>query len=312
MTGAALFLIIAAVVATGGVFAADLAVDRIGFRLNYVKHDERLQRVNVAAEGNSFSTVGAPDGIKAQPTDTIVVRVSCVDDKGEPAYPQQAFLRFVDVSSGVDAEDTIFVLAQKNIEMRKEISLRSEISADKRFWRQDATYRVEVIVGDVRLPKGIAWVVTEAMTFDASDSSLFKVKPRGVFDFDVGIKKKLLPEFITPLPPTERKAPSWIVFAFTIASLLPLCFLVLAWVRLGVFPLQFPTDKKELICWILFEICLLCQVAALIMFWLKWNIVRTWQVIGVLMIPTLFFGHHALAAKATRDAKAAKVHQKRA
>lgn len=278
-----------------------LRVDRISLRLNYVMDAEKLQRASAIASGDELSGVGAPDGIVAHPTDSVVVQVGCVDSAGEAAYPDQAMLRFVDVSKAYPQPDTIFVLAEKRSEMKKDVSLKKEVAADLDFWRHDAVYKVEVIVGDPRLAKSVSWTVTESFRFCDDCGPAFVAKPRGVFDFDMSVKKTLLPEFITALPEAEKEAPVLIVQAFTALSILPLLGLLWAWSRLGVFPLRLPSSAKEKLSLFLFQLCLVGHVAVLVMFWLKWNIVLTWKAIGVNMVPTLYFGHQILSAKATRD-----------
>ncbi len=287
-----------------------LKVDRLSFRLSYVADAEKLQRASAFAEGDEVYAVGAPDGIVAHPSDTIVAQVSCVDDNRDTVFPEQAMLRFVDTTSAYPQLDSIFPLTEKRFEMRKEISLAAEIRADREFWHADGVYRVELIIGDSRRPKGVVWTVCETFSFNPELGNAFAVKPRGVFDFDMSVKKSLLPEFITALPAPEKQAAPWIVNLFTCLSVLPLFCLLLIWSRMGVLRLQLPDSGKERICVLLFQLCLIGHVVILSMFWLKWNILLTWQAIGLNMVPTVYFGHQILSAKASRDYLLEKVNKK--
>jgi Oligosaccharyltransferase subunit Ribophorin II len=282
--------------------AADPAIklERAGMRLTYTVSQEKRTRASASVDGPAFS-VGSVPSVIAHPDDTLVAQASCVDqsDAAVPAHPQQAFLRVVRVADGNDA---VYVMRKKSIEMRAELSLRKEIRADREFWRVGDAYRVEIVVGDTRMVEGVTVVVVESLTFDGESTSVLNVfrAPTGnVFDFDVGVKKFLLPEFTSPVAPGEKQAPFVAVMVALAALAAPFPFVFVAWGQLGVFPLTLPESMCERTMVVGFESCLLGHIAALVMFWLRWNIVYTWKVLVLLMVPTLFFGHKVLSAGAS-------------
>lgn len=276
-----------------------IVVDRAGVRITYVSQAERLTRSSFSAEGPDIGAVSSSTS-KAivDVDDTLLAQMACVgSDSGNSAHPQQAFLRFVREDTG---EDTIFVMQRKSIEMRVELSMKKEIRQDLKFWSADATYRVEIVVGDTRMAAGATWVAISMMKFSSSAASVFKPPAPGVFDFDVGVKKILLPEFTSTLPPEEKQAPAVAIIVALVALLAPFPLVFVAWARLGVFPMKVSGGPSDRVAAYGFEICLLLHMAALTMFWLQWNILRTWKVMAAIMPPTIFFGQKTLSV-ATRN-----------
>jgi hypothetical protein len=275
-----------------------MKVDRASVRISYVSQAERLTRNVFSTDAPDFSSRGGSKAI-VDPSDILVAQVGCVSVKsGDVAHPQQAFLRFVREDTGADA---IYVMKRKSIEMRAELTMTKEIRDDLKFWSPDARYRVEVIVGDTRFGAGVSWVAIEGMQFSRGNAGAFKTRAQSVFDFDVGVKRFLLPEFSSQLPPEEKQAPAAAILIALIALLLPLPLVVVAWLRLGVFPLKMPDSASERSTALLFEACLLMHAAALVMFWLQWNIVRTWKVMAAITPPTIFFGQKTLSAASRKS-----------
>jgi hypothetical protein len=274
-------------------------LERVSVRVSYVSQAERLTRRAASADAPDFTSGGVP-AVTVDAGDTLLVQASCA----EGAYPQQAFLRFVRADTGADS---VYLLRRKSIDVRKELSMQKEIRADRDFWAHDATYRAEIVIGDTRMAAGVTWVAIEAMRFTDGSAGVF-AKPAGnVFDFDVGVKRRLLPEFTTPLPPEEKQAPAAAVALALAALLLPFPLVFLAWSRLGVFPLAMREGSAaERSAALGFEACRLAHVGALGMFWLQWNIIYTWKVMAALMLPTLCLGHKALSAAASRHVQRTK------
>jgi hypothetical protein len=285
-----------------------IQIDRISARVAYVNDGERLTRDSASAAGPDFSLAGM-SSVTVDVEDSVLVQVACKDQDGVVAHPQQAFVRFVRTDQ--DTLDSVHVMAKKPIEMRVDLKFGKEIRADREFWDGDATYRMEVIVGDTRMAGtggGVTWTAIKELRFlggSGGRHSLFKRKAAGVFDFDVSVKKKMLPEFSSPIGPGARQAPRVAVLLASAAVVAPLPLVLVAWARIGALPLSLPASASELASAIGFEACLLGHMAALVMFWLQWNIVRTWKVMGILMLPTVFFGHRALSAIATRQRRLA-------
>jgi CxxC motif-containing protein len=279
-----------------------IRIDRLSARLTYASEGEKVVRASASAEFPELNAVGIPE-VSVGTGDGLLAQVACVNAKGDRVHPQQAFVRFVRVDR--ETEDSVHVMAKKPIEMRVDLKLIKEIRANREFWVGDAVYRVEVIVGDTRMENGgVTWVAMKELRFEGGGGQgLFAPVARGVFDFDVGVKKQLLPEFSSPLPAAVKLAPRVAVAAAVAAVVVPLPLVLVAWGHLGALPLSLPSSSSELASAVGFEACLLAHMAALVMFWLQWNIVQTWKVMALLMVPTLFFGHRALSAAATRHVR---------
>lgn len=261
------------------------------FKVTHIEHGEKKQRVRLSTDADSVSKVAQPEGFTMDTKDSIAVQLSFVDESENAAVVRQAFLRFENKRTG---QDNIYLLEKKGRDMKVELPIQKEIRGDLEFWKHKDSYKVDVIMGDVKLEGDGIWTITEDMMFFEDSEKAFKKAPGGVFDFDVGVKKTLLPEFITPIAPAEKRAPKLFVLVALLAVLMPLPILLVAWARLGVFPLRI-SEGFSLGSVIGFELCLLCHVMALGMFWFSWNIVKTWKVMGVLMIPTYLFGRKVLS-----------------
>lgn len=280
-----------------------IKLERVSMRLSYLSQQERLTRRAASADAPDFATVGA-GSVTAGADDTLLVQASCVDAAtSETAHAQQVFLRIVRKDTGADS---VHVMKKKNFESRLELALKKEIRGDPSFWAHGSKYRVEIVIGDTRMESGVTWVAIETLSFSAGPRGPFARGPPGVFDFDVGVKRSLLPEFDSGAAPEEKQAPFAAVACALAALLAPFPLVLHAWGRLGVFPLKMP-EGEERASVVGFELCLLGHMFALSMFWLQWNIVFTWKVMGVIMVPTLLFGHRVLSASATASARKGKM-----
>lgn len=279
-----------------------IAVDRAAVRISYAGEAERLTRSSFSADGPDLSASSSSSSKAIVDSgDTLHAQLSCVgSESGDTAHPQQAFLRFVRHDTGAD---TVYVMQRKSIGMRVELSMKKEIRQDLNFWSPDVSYRVEVIVGDTKMASGSTWVAIAEMKFSSAGANVFKAPAAEVFDFDVGVKKALLPEFTSPLPPEEKQATAAAIIVALIALLAPLPLVILAWARLGVFPMKVSGGASGRSSAFKFEICLLLHMAALTMFWLKWNILQTWKVMAALMPATIVYGQRTLSV-ATRSVAA--------
>lgn len=281
------------------VMAVDGAItlDRASIRLSYVDQQERLTRHSASAEAPDFSSTNSKS-ITASAEDTLLAQASCQNTvSGENAFPQQAFLRIVREDTGADA---VYIMRKKSTDMRVEISFHKEIRADKEFWSADASYRVEIIVGDTDMTSGITWIAIKSLKFQQRDRGLFAAPVKGVFEFDNSVKKHVLPEFSSPIRAGEKQAPLYAVMIALVALLAPFPLILYVWNEMGMFPFVFPKERSKRASVAAFEICTLLIMGALFMFWWQWNIIQTWKVIGVLMIPTVISGHRVLSDAAEK------------
>lgn len=260
---------------------------KASLKVRIARDGEKVNHVMLSTQPDTLAQVASPEGFRVGLGHTIYVQASFVDAKSEPASIHQLFLRFVNQRT---QQDNLYMLKLKGKEMRLDLKLKTEINADLDFWTKDDVYGVQLVMGDWKLGQSATWVITEKMKFAEDAASMFERAPKGVFDFDVGVKKEALPEFETALPEGEKRAPLVAIVIALVAVVAPLPMLVVGWVRLGVFPLRLPEGKGERFAVLGFEACVVGHLAALVMFWVRWNIVTTWKVMGVLMIPTLLFG----------------------
>lgn len=260
-------------------------LEKVAFKATHVKHDEKIARVRLSADASTVHQIGEDGDVEVEPSDTITAQASIVDDSGESVAIEQAFLRFENKRTG---KDNIYLMRKSGLDSKVDVNLPREIRADHDFWVGQDSYRVEVILGDERLKRSVSWLVTDSMKFADADAEIFKLLPRGVFDFDISVKKEILPEFEYPLPANGKRAPWSIVLVALIAVAVPLPVLLMIWKQLGVLPLRLPGGRHLVVVGGL-QTCILAHILALIMFWFRWNIVTTWKVMGVIMVPTFLF-----------------------
>lgn len=259
----------------------------------HVKRDgEKVNLVMLSTQPDSLSQVASSDGFEIGLGHSISVQASFIDANSEATSIHQPFMRFVNQRT---KQDNVYLLNRKGKEMRLDLGLKAEIKGDLDFWTKDDVYGVQLVMGDWRLERSATWVITERMRFAADADPMFEHAPRSVFDFDVGVKKEVLPEFETALSKGEKRAPLLAIVLALVGVLLPLPLLVVGWIRLGVFPLQLPRERGERLAFLGFEACIVGHLVALVMFWVRWNIVTTWKVMGMLMVPTLLFGRSVVS-----------------
>lgn len=273
--------------------ARALTFEKAIFKVSYVQHGEKIHRHHLSTDDSTLSETAQSD-MQVFPTDSISIQASFLHDE-KPATPQQVFLRFVNTRT---SQDNIYLLRRKTRDMKLDLPLHKQIRTDHQFWIASDTYVVELIFGDARLANSATWTITSAMAFANPTHPSFIPPETSVFDFDISVKKSLLPEFRTPIPPSEARAHPAIVFAAVIAIILPLPALFVAWGRMGV--LQSAMACKPTPSMLAFQVCLLAHMAALVMFWARWNIVTTWKVVALLMLPTLPLAKRVLAEGESR------------
>lgn len=264
-----------------------ITLSKASLKVHITRDGEKVNLVMLSTQPDTLSQVASPKGFEIGLGHSVSVQASFIDASSEATSIHQPFLRFVNQRT---KQDNVYLLKRKGKEMRLDLGLKAEIKADLDFWTKDDVYGVELVMGDWKLDQSATWVITERMRFGADAKAMFEHAPRGVFDFDVGVKKGVLPEFETALPEGEKRAPLTAIVLALVGVVLPLPMLVVGWIRLGVFPLRLPREKGEQFAVLGFEACVVGHLIALVMFWLRWNIVTTWKVMGVLMIPTLLFG----------------------
>lgn len=265
----------------------ELKVHKASFKTSYVEDEEKVARARITSEGATIASGDvAMESVEAKSTDSISVQVSVVDQDGDGSAIEQSFLRIENKRTG---KDNIYVMRKRGLDIKTDIDLTREIRADKEFWQATDAYIVQVILGDRRLSPSFTWTITTNMRFIDPTAAVFAPSPRGVFDFDVSVKTNLLPEFEFPLRAGEKRAPFIIVVLALIAVFAPLPLLLVVWFRMGVLPLRLPSKDTDFWVTIGLHACIALHMASLAMFWVQWNIITTWKVMAVIMVPTLAF-----------------------
>lgn len=264
-----------------------LRVEKASFKVSFVQDGEKAARYRLTSEGESIRNKEiAHESMQIKSADSITAQVSVLNEAGDPSGVEQAFLRF---ENGRTGKDNLYLMRKRGLDIKIDLDLKREIGADPEFWSASDTYIVQIVLGDRRLSPSISWTVTTTLRFSDTDAAVFAPKARGVFDFDVSVKTGLLPEFEFPIPAGEKRAPLIVVVAALIALCIPLPVLIMVWLRMGVLPTQISQKGTDFLVIMGFQACILLHMAALIMFWVKWDIVTTWKVMGVVMIPTMIF-----------------------
>lgn len=266
-------------------------VGKVTFKSTYVENDEKIARIRISAKDEtSLKQIGQQDDIFLSSSDSIAVQAAVKDMKtGSSVVIEQSMLRFINKRTG---KDNIYLMRKSGNDLKLELNLKKEIRSDRKFWNVNDKFQIEIIFGDNNLKpnNGFTWVVATNMNWNDKDSQVFKDVPRNVFDFDVSVKKDiLLPEFEFPLPELQKRAHQTKVIFALLGVIIPLPILLFTWFKMGVFPLNLPKDSKQFMIVFGLHLCILAHIIALTMFWVKWNIVTTWKVMGTIMIPTSMF-----------------------
>lgn len=261
--------------------------EKAWLKVSYVQEGERMQRARIWTDIDKVDEIGT-DSVTMSGSDTISIQASFVDDGDKAVGIRQAFLRFLNKDTN---EDNIYLLRKKGLDMKFDLSVSKEIRADRSFWAFKTGYRVELIMGDVKLDKSRTWVIIEDLKFSEDSESFFEGTKGKVFDFDIGIKKILLPEFSATIKAEEARARAASVGVAVLAILVGSVVLLWTLGRMGALRFEMTGNAGTMIG---FGICVLGHVGALGMFWWQWNIVETWKVMGMIMVPTILFGRSVL------------------
>lgn len=259
---------------------------RATFKASYVQEGEKVMKVKLSTDVESVGEIADPDGFQISPTDSLACQVAFIDDKNAPISITQPFIRFENLRTG---KDNLFLLKKKGRDMKVDIKMDREVKSDLNFWNEQDFYLVELIMGDLDLHLAKTWTITEKMAFSTNSHQLFKAPERNVFDFDVSVKKSLLPEFTFPIAPPEKRAHPAVTVLAVSAILLSFALLLFGWTKMGVLQLSLK-GRKNMSVIFGFELCVIGHAIALCMFWLRWDIILTWKVTGVLMVPTWILG----------------------
>ncbi|PRP74417.1 dolichyl-diphosphooligosaccharide--protein glycosyltransferase subunit 2-like [Planoprotostelium fungivorum] len=203
---------------------------------------------------------------KKQNLHQLFVRISSTDDKYEFIAPAKT-------SSGV---------------LQASFSA-SELSHDV---NGSGTYNIQILAGDASLPKPIVWNVGK-LSLDASNLDTAKVDPF--------VRK---PEIYHKFRVAERRPPTVVSSAFTLAVLAPALVLFGGWTYVGANLRNFPGGTASLAA-LGFHACLGAVLLLFIVYWLSLTMMTTLIYAGILAVPSAYFAHQTLNALARNHEAAA-------
>mmetsp|Transcript_10021 Transcript_10021/g.30615 ORF Transcript_10021/g.30615 Transcript_10021/m.30615 type:complete len:299 (-) Transcript_10021:1307-2203(-) len=282
-----IFLVLACVL--GSVKGESVELQSAALKVVRVQGREKQPVQNVETSGWQFETL--VDRLDLTEKMTITYTFSFKDAEGSPFHPQQVFLRF----ESEEGSEQIYAAEKRSNDMVAEVDLQTEAKSGK-FWRDKVQYRMQVIFGDVRMDAGKVWTVWEDVFF--TFSKRIEVQTPGVFDFDISVKKELLPEFAFDQYATNPTAPTPIVLAFCALVIIPFGLYLLLLTKLEVLPPQFPTSSPT--AWV-FQASLGSVAYILVRFWVDWNLVKTGKALLLVFLVLLPSGYFSLAESASRQ-----------
>lgn len=263
--------------------AGALTLSKGSFKVSYVQSGEKMHRLRASLSRDEPAPTGAQFNARREDTMSVQLQYEMAD--GKAGFPEQALLR---VYNARLQADNLFLVRRKGRELRADVWLAAESRTDEGFWQKGDALRVEVVVGGEGL-EGWTWKIGEMRLVGDWGFE----KKRDVFDFDVGVKKGLLDEFDAPVREEEKRAGGMLVGGAIVGVLGAFVGLIVGWGNMGVLPLKKGGDIG--IGWgIGFQGCLLSQIIVLGLFWVRWDIVTTWKVMGMIMIPTIVCGRRVL------------------
>eukprot|EP00871_Galdieria_phlegrea_P004826 jgi/Galph1/5344/GphlegSOOS_G3996.1 len=170
---------------------------------------------------------------------------------------------------------------------------------------------LKLVVGDTRIPRGLSEVLATNVVFNYSQKvAPSPSRPSGIFDYDVSWKFYPQEEIIYQLKQPAKRAPIFFSFLFTALVLLPLLIFIF-WVVATFYVFPFELDWGiELVWSLVFHACIGGYLYSLVMFWLQWNIIKTWKVMLSLLPLTMISGYKVLKQVTTRYDGKTELHAK--
>jgi len=256
---------------------------------------DSTEALSKASEGNRYraadQTKKIDDTIRIEHFQfaSVQFRVRSTGGTNKPVLVQQAFVKFTNVKTGLEAT----FVAQPNDNKVYSVVINIEEEAKDQFKFQSGEYKLEVVVGDSFIQNPVHWIVAKSvnLTFLAPEaSSRFGSGP--------------LPEIHHVFRVPEKRPPVFISTAFTFLVLSPLLFLFLGFILLGANISNFPFSGTEFLSAVGFVGSIGAILSLLALYWLRLNLVQTLGYLALLSLPTIFFGQRALSHIARRKEKA--------
>jgi len=225
----------------------------------------------------------AATGLEADYHQKVLMKFQLKDQSsGQLMTAHQTFVRLTNLAT---KQEIIFV-AEADASLTNKFDLDVGASA-KDFASVSGKYSLELIVGDAVIENPFSWTVADiSLTFPESQTD--KAAAGSQYDKKPDIKHK----FSVP----EKRPPSGVSMAFTGLVLLPLAVLVILWARIGVNIDNFPMSVSAGG----FHVCLAAIFGLYYLYWTQLNMFVTLKYLGILAVPTFFFGNRLLSSLAAK------------
>jgi len=201
---------------------------------------------------------------------------------GKALVAHQAFLTLKSKSN----DEIIFVAKHDGKQYNVHIGFE-EISKD--LYGASGEYELVLTVGDKDITNPFAWTLLSFKLNYPNDSQV--ARPGDPYEKKADIKH------IFRVP--ESRPRKEISFAFTIAVLTPVGFLLIGLLIVGANISNFPFNGLGFIYAIGFQACLGAILLLFGLYWLSLNMVQTLLYLGVLSVPALIFAQKNLSNLAT-------------
>ncbi|KAI6179643.1 Dolichyl-diphosphooligosaccharide--protein glycosyltransferase subunit 2 [Aphelenchoides besseyi] len=230
--------------------------------------------------GQKFSSV-----IELEGKQQLQIKFTVVDEKSQPLIVHQAFVIFVHEKTKQEVAYVAEPDAQSKV-YTFDLNLKNHA---KEFAGLSGSYEIRLILGDSAASNAINWHLADAKLKVAA-----VVKRELPKSQQVSYEPK--PEIKHLFREPEKRPPGFIADIFAIICAVPLLFLIVAWLRIGINFGNLPN-----VLWVLgFHASLTAVFGLYFVFWLRLNMFVTLKYLGIIVVSLFFFGHRlfrSLAAK---------------
>jgi len=202
---------------------------------------------------------------------------------GKSLLPQQVFVTLS------NARDEVILIA-KHDGKQYSVSVSFEDVADN-FYGGSGEYSLTLTVGDAFVQNPISWKV-------AALNVNYPAKYKRTIPSSPFVAK---PEIVHMFRQPEKRPPKTTSFAFTLAVLSPIVFLLVGFLRVGANISNFPFSGTAFLYAIGFQGCFGSILGLFVLYWLQLNMVQTLLYLTVLSVPTVFFAQKALTNLAVQS-----------
>lgn len=220
---------------------------------------------------------------KADRSQRIVMKFQIEDQtSGTLITPHQAFIRFEHRASG---QDIVFVAeADKTSTYKFEVDL--SVAGKDQFQSNSGLYSMSLIVGDATIANPVLWNFSDVTLKLGEDSA----KSQSAMETLYAQKPEIQHKFREP----EKRPPTVVSQAFTVACIMPLVAVLIAWKSIGANLNGLSLAPKNII----FHLGLGGIFVLYYMFWVKLNMFETVQYLFGIGALTFVFGNRVLSEMA--------------